>query len=848
MSEPARASGRVSTSDGQPIAGALVTLAPLDDDDRLPTTVRTDAGGGWSIAAIEPGRHALSATAAGFLPGIRAEITLRAGAVHDGLDLQLERGGNLLSGVVHDLTGGVVEGALIQVTAQAGLLHMRERDSYFTLSDADGRYALQVPDGRHRIRASHLDYSAEQVVLELAGADQRRDFSLVPAAVIEGVVLRESDRQPVAHAEITWTRERSVMLPGGDRMNRRERGGRLIADERGRFRVRGLPPGLVELSARASRFASETAVEVPVGIAERIEGVELWLIAAADVRGRVIDLHADGGGVEGAHVQLHGELGFGSSTSTDAEGRFVIRGVLPGRYGVRASAAGYRFMRESETLTIDGAEPPELELALERGAMIRGRVEPPLLAEVAIELRPEAMRIGQGGTFSLVGPVLSQSETGEFELGPVDPGQYTLEARAADGRGGTVDVEVGADGADGVIISLQPRAVLAGLVQDTNGKPVGDVSVRARKQSPAHGSVSVVVNGRELTAASSPTSIEGHFEIAGLAAGTWIVEVVDAQGDKLGTNGSISVALEHGRREELVIRIEPRDGTIRGTVRDAEGQPVADAWVSAAFLRAASGPEREPAGMRSEMTMIIADSDGASMPSLPPVLTDAEGRFRLTGLRRGDYLLTAELDGGTSKATLEPVRPDAEVTLELAPLGALEGRVLSDGQPADCTVRISGPSPRRVRVRDGSFEAKRLEPGHYTVEASAGQGSTRTTVTIEAGATANVELVLERFATITGKVIDEEGKPIAGAELLIGSGEGGRVEVSREDGDPQYRTEDDGSFEIHAAAGSRVLLVQGRDSPMPIAIEPFVAKSGETLDLGEIRPRKLDGMLRDGPE
>jgi hypothetical protein len=138
--------------------------------------------------------------------------------------------------------------------------------------------------------------------------------------------------------------------------------------------------------------------------------------------------------------------------------------------------------------------------------------------------------------------------------------------------------------------------------------------------------------------------------------------------------------------------------------------------------------------------------------------------------------------------------------------------------------------------------------GSYTIEASAGDGSTSTTVTIEPGKTVEVELSMERFSKITGKVLDKAGNPVAGAELLIGSGSGGRIEIMRDDGDPQYVTEKDGSFEIHAAAGSRVLLVQSPDSPMPIAIKPFTVESGQNLDLGEIRQEEFDGMMMGAKE
>ena len=247
--------------------------------------------------------------------------------------------------------------------------------------------------------------------------------------------------------------------------------------------------------------------------------------------------------------------------------------------------------------------------------------------------------------------------------------------------------------------------------------------------------------------------------------------------------------------------------------------------------------------------MIVADGSSGTLATMPPVLTDTDGRFVFEHLRRGDYSLTAELDGGASKATLDGVQPDAEVTLDLAPLGTLEGRVSADGKSVDCVARISGPSERSVRVRDGSFEVERLEPGTYTVEARTPEGATSAKVEIEAGETADITLEITRLASITGRILDENGAPMEGVELMVGAGEGGRVEISREDGDPQYFTDEDGKFEVKAAAGGRVLIAQAPGVPMPIVIKPFVVEGGQDLDLGELRKQDMKGMMMmGGPE
>ena len=106
--------------------------------------------------------------------------------------------------------------------------------------------------------------------------------------VIEGVVVRASDRSPVAGASLTWSRERTQSMPGGERATRLERGGTITTDEAGQFRIRGLLPGTLLISARAPGLASDAPTPVPIAIAEHVEGVEILLGQAADLRGRVV--------------------------------------------------------------------------------------------------------------------------------------------------------------------------------------------------------------------------------------------------------------------------------------------------------------------------------------------------------------------------------------------------------------------------------------------------------------------------------------------------------------------------------------------------------------------------------
>jgi protocatechuate 3,4-dioxygenase beta subunit len=861
----ASASGQVRSKSDASLEGARVTLLPLarEGESAEPIDVACDDQGRWSIAALAPGRYAISASAPNHLPAWRPELRVSAGAELTGLDLVLEPGGSKLAGTVRDLTGGEIEAARIQLTPVGGLSRLRERESFFALTDAEGRYAVQVPEGRFRVQASHADYTRAQAVLDLGAGAHTHDFELVPMGVIEGVVVRASDSSPVAAASVTWSREVTQVRPSGERATELERGGTVTTDGEGRFRIRGLLPGTVLIHARAPGLASDAPTPIPIAIAEHVEGVEIRVGTAADVRGRVVAADDASSGIAGTQIELIAPVGPGATATADGEGRFVIHGVQPGGYELLASAEGWLPklppMRVSVTLD-PSEETEEIMVALERGLAIRGRVEPATSAEISIELTPRRMERGGGMGMGMrtmmmsTASATSEPEQGSFELSPVQPGIYTLVAKAADGRGGSVEVEVGATGADDVVIRLEPRAKLAGTVRDSQGKPVAGASVLARKQQPSNANMRVVVNGRELTASHAPTSDEGLYELLGLDAGTWTLEVIDAQGDPLawadGSRKPLSVELRAAEvREGFDLAVEARDGVITGTVRYAEGQPVADAWVSATFVPGLPEHAAEPAPddgePRSEMTMVVATDTGLSGASaMLPTLTDGQGRFRFEGLRRGPHRLVAESTGeggGIAKVTLESVIPDADVVMKLAPLGTIEGKVTGDPDEdciaRDCIVRISGPSGRSAKVHDGHFELARLDPGSYAIDLETSTGGAHVEVEVEAGETASVELTIQRFSRVRGRILDDADQPVVGAEILIGdSPEEGMVQITQDGSKEPIVTDAEGRFDVAVGPGSRVVLAIDMSNPRPLAMKRFVAESGKDIDLGDLRP------------
>lgn len=862
---PATASGRVSrAADASAVAGAVVVLTPNDDEDADPVIARSDAGGAWSADGLSPGDYSVSATAPGLLRAVEPHVRLETGARRTGIDLQLEAGGNRLRGTVRDVMGGPVEAALVRVTPVDGVLSMRRLEGFSALTGEDGTYTVQVPDGRHRIGAWHPDYAAEQRVIEFKAGDREQDFSLTPMSVIEGVVLAEATGQGVPGAKVVWEREQMVSLGNGDRMSMPIEMGTVVADDAGRFRIRGLSPGTIGLSAVAPGLGSLQAIKVDLGIAEQKTGVEVLLGAAHSVRGRVVSQADTDHGISGASVSAMAPGTRFPGVDSDADGYFVLHGLLPGRYRLMVDAKGFAPKMPGDTVEVDG-DVDDVVIELDPGLSVSGRVEPPEAAQVAVEFRPEDVETGAGmGMFMLQSAnTTADADDGSFELRPVKPGKLTLVATAADGREGEVSIDVGPDGARDVVVTLEKRASVSGTVVDTKGAPVTDAVVSFKPRKSAN--VELVVNGRELGVDTAPTDERGNFTVTGLADGTYDVTVLDAQANPLAWGDLPAATAKKPRPHEVSgaadqsgvrLVVEARDGVIAGVVQTAEGEPAPEIWVTATMIpEPAAAPEPgegEGESSRKTVMMVVSNSDGMASRSTPPVLTDDEGRFEIPGLRDGKYELVADAKGGGARGASKPVEPGADVVVTLEPMGAIEGKVTANGSAVeDYVVTLSGLAARSERVRDGSgkYAIDRLEPGEYDVKITSAGGSKTESVKVAAGETATLDIALESFVTVTGTVVDKEGQPIVGARVLVAEGDGQEIRLEMDGSEEDVRTDEAGKLRTRCAPGKRVLMIMDAESPKPIAIKPFVAEGGQRVDLGEIREREGGGgMMMGGPE
>lgn len=330
--------GEVVDAEGQPVADAQIELFGAESGERalvgVDSSFTSDADGRFEFQA--PDFAILEASHPDHPPG-RALVD---GSAQLSRHLKITLGGApapsdaLISGRVVDASGAGVEG----VEVAAVYLRMRR--------DALGRSPTTVSDSEGGFVLAPLDANPYVVRASPPGRPFVQSARVEPGAVVElriddGLALegRLVDEDGVAVVAGTVELLR-VIGP----LRRARVAGLSVFDPGGVFRFGGLTEGSYELQAIAQgRARSEP---VAVSVPHSGDPVRVVLGLGASVHGLVVDSDS-GEPIAQASVSVHGlgqrdsVLPPSSSTVSEVDGSFELRGVAPGRVSIEVRAPNH---------------------------------------------------------------------------------------------------------------------------------------------------------------------------------------------------------------------------------------------------------------------------------------------------------------------------------------------------------------------------------------------------------------------------------------------------------------------------------------------------------------------------
>jgi hypothetical protein len=246
---------------------------------------------------------------------------------------------------------------------------------------------------------------------------------------------------------------------------------------------------------------------------------------------------------------------------------------------------------------------------------------------------------------------------GAFTFRHVRPGSYQIRARAQTAPNavtlfGGYRVDVGSRDVTGIHLVLRPGAIVTGAIEVEPGGPGAPDLSSARVRAP------FVDGSRFADALTGSIHRDGTFRLAGVMEGDhfvaidglpdpWVVTHASWRGADL---ADLPFTAESGGTVDGVrIVVSTRATEIRGSVRDAAGEPAPNATVfiaPPAFTRWLGGSRR--------FVRLITDASGAYRHrGLPP------GEYRVQAFPEPLLLPPAGASGGT------PVRFDAAETREV---------------------------------------------------------------------------------------------------------------------------------------------------------------------------------------
>jgi len=467
--------------------------------------------------------------------------------------------------------------------------------------------------------------------------------------------------------------------------------------------------------------------------------IEIQFAMGGEISGRVFDPSGDP--IDDAQVSTadRSPMAFmggaqATTTETDSQGHFRLLGTPTGSVQLEVLATNWLPKTTDEVEIAEGQTLNNLEIALDQGQRISGRVlfpggQPAADAQLKIQAEgggrgpwqgqaePIESTTDENGRFTIWGlPEGTVDLTARLGRAPKRPAQWRPRALDDDDsdageddsesieestgwRARANDIETGTENIELVLFEL---VAIRGRVHDDLGQPIPDFHLSALPEDQA---ATPWARGERIEQ-SVEASLDGSFELWGLGTGDWTIKVrAEDHASSDGSETAISVPYS-GPDLELVLA---RAASLTGIVLDPLGQP-------------------------ARATVIASDGENAAWWSGggQRTQTEADGTFVMEGVALGTLALRAESDDWASSEPINVELAAAQTVTDLSLVLRVGGRLTGEifdaqGEPsAGRQVSISenamgggmfGNGPATSTDSAGFFALDHLTPGTWVVSA-----------------------------------------------------------------------------------------------------------------------------------
>ncbi|MFY1831138.1 MSCRAMM family protein [Myxococcus fulvus] len=490
--------------------------------------------------------------------------------------------------------------------------------------DAFGRLEFRgLAEGTYELLVQAPSFQPVARVVTVKGEDRSElEIELVHHGFLEGIVVDA----------------RGARVEGATVRVSRGAGARDVTDAHGAFSLE-LPSGVYGLSATLGTRVGVVSEAQRVRAGETTRCPDIQLGPPGRVEGRVIDT-AGGTPLSGVHVGLTPGA---HRAETDAEGRFSVEELLPGRYRLSASMEG--FTDEVIEVVVDAGERALPVLALRAEGELEGR----LLSTHGVGVADVLVEVSWRGADEP--RVLRPDPAGRFSTGPVPAGTLKVSTRSATGvilSSEVLSVEPGQVTRRDFV--LRPLGRISGVVRAADGGRPGSALVELA--SPQAGNAVLAQALVDERGSFSLDVSEGRYLLRAYTPGRY------------GAFGpSSEIGVRAGSDAPVTLLLPLQEGALAGVVVGPEGAPSPGAAI---LVRGTAFEARR-----------VADPFGRFSLHVP-----ADGELEVRVLRGGQWAVVRS-------------RPDTHLTIRLSEgarvLGTVKGARVTD-------------EPLHVSARSESFD------------------------------------------------------------------------------------------------------------------------------------------------